>query len=260
MKNLITTATILLTLTCLTGCGDTKRHYYQDMASNADIEKNSADIAALTASIDELVGRLDSLEIRVGQSLEDIAACCDALTIQVGDANSEVEALNTTVNNFSTTLTDIDVRITVLEDNVGGITKVGNDLIIEGCNLLVRDGSGDDERVSGVGNIIVGRDETGRFLGFYERDPIRSGANNIIVGGSNEYSGDGGICVGALNKLEGNASAVFSCENTVRGEFSTVTGGTNGIARGKFSCVSGGRGRTVNNDYNWQGGEYFSTR
>jgi len=215
------------------GCTKKKKRTVVVEAPNVQVDGNSTSIEEISISLTEILNKLDSLEVRV--TVLEGEDCCEDLT---------------------TTVSSIESRLTYLETNVGGIVKDGNDLIIEGCNLVVRDGSGETECVPGVGNIIVGRDEAASYAEFYGVDPIRTGSNNLIVGGGQQYTAKGCLMVGLFNSTEADGSATFGCENLTSGKFATVTGGTNNTASGKFSSVSGGCNKTVSSYCGWCAGNY----
>lgn len=48
---------------------------------------------------------------------------------------------------------------------------VGNDFVIDGCNLVVRNGSGSTSTVNGLGNVIIGYDAPNTVDGFPKGRP-----------------------------------------------------------------------------------------
>jgi len=95
----------------------------------------------------------------------------------------------------------------------------GQNLVVTGLNLQIVNGAGSTESTNGVGNLIVGYNESS--------GQGRSGSHNIVVGAHHGYSSAGGLVAGFRNRVEG--------------KFATVSGGTDGIASGDYSSVSGGR-------------------
>ncbi len=51
----------------------------------------------------------------------------------------------------------------------------GTDLVVEGCNLVVRNGMGSTSTTNGTGNLVVGYDEVTRW-------DDKSGSHNVVVG------------------------------------------------------------------------------
>ena len=55
---------------------------------------------------------------------------------------------------------NLEQRIESLEALLSCMTKVGDDVFFDGCNLHIRDGSGDTEgSTNGLGNLIIGYNE-----------------------------------------------------------------------------------------------------
>ena len=97
----------------------------------------------------------------------------------------------------------------------------GTDFIFRSLNVRVQSGSGTtDGAVNGLGNLIVGYDEP-RFSG-----SDKTGSHNLVVGPNHNYSNYGGLVAGH--------------ENTISGEFSTVSGGSGNTASAWTASVSGG--------------------
>jgi hypothetical protein len=129
-------------------------------------------------------------------------------------------------------MTGLSARIAALEALLAGVSRSGNDIIIEGANLHVRSGSGaTDGPVNGLGNLIVGYNEP-RGDG-----ADRSGSHNLVVGSQHNYSAYGGLVAGF--------------HNAVSGAFASVTGGQNNIAAGARAAVGGGAGAVINEDNAW---------
>ncbi len=128
-------------------------------------------------------------------------------------------------------------HVSVEEESINGLN--GPHLIIEGCNVHVRSGSGDTEDsagLTGLGNLIVG---------YNEQTPIvthgRLGSHNLVVGEFHEYPNYGGFVAGIRNAVTGAAASVSGgILNTASNDASSVSGGTTNIASGLTSSVSGG--------------------
>ena len=129
------------------------------------------------------------------------------------------------------------------------------ELVLTGANLRIVNGLGktscgaEDAPIpdcpNGLGNLIVGYNE-GRvaFPGNPPRtDNIRTGSHNVVVGTGQNYSSFGGLVVGFQNSISGNfASVSGGAENLATGNFSSVSGGHLNLASGAASSVSGGFG------------------
>ncbi|MEC7693240.1 MAG: hypothetical protein VX446_02540, partial [Bacteroidota bacterium] len=104
-------------------------------------------------------------------------------------------------------------------ENYLSVDEENHTVLFSGANLQVVSGEGStDAPVNGTGNIIIGYDEN--------TSDDKSGSHNLVVGYGHTYSSYGGIVVGY--------------ENSITGEFSSVSGGYNNTASGASSSVSGG--------------------
>jgi len=131
-----------------------------------------------------------------------------------------------------------------------------------GVNVQVVNGLGVSWSFNGVGNVILGYDET--FSPFFGDDPIcsigfygsqeecetnggvwasdhKSGSHNVIVGPAHRYSQFGGLAVGQANAITGYfASVTGGFHNKARGDRSSISGGDTNEATGGVSSISGG--------------------
>ncbi len=149
----------------------------------------------------------------------------------------------------------LESEVAFLKTLLGNVTRSGNDIHFNGVNVHVNNGTGyTDDTENGLGNLIIGYNE--------ERNGgnnVRSGSHNLIVGRWNNYSSYGGIVAGDLNTISGFFSTVIGgYGNVASGDNSCVTGGYFNTASGNYSSLSGGTERSVENEYDWRGGEYFS--
>ena len=89
-------------------------------------------------------------------------------------------------------------------ENYLTVNESTNTVLISGANLQVVSGGGSTgATVNGTGNIIIGYDE--------DNGDDKSGSHNLVVGYGHTYSSYGGIVVGY--------------ENSITGEYSSVSGG-----------------------------------
>lgn len=120
----------------------------------------------------------------------------------------------------------------------------GPHVIVEGANLHVQNGSGLTDSINGLGNLLVGYNESASA-----DEANRSGSHNLIVGGDHEYIQRGGFVAGRNNNIYGAFSTVSGGDgNTASGDNSSVSGGISNIASGWRSSVSGGNDNTAS-DY-----------
>jgi hypothetical protein len=165
-------------------------------------------------------------------------------------------------------------RMATLEKKLSAMKfdDAANEVVITGANLCIVNGLGLTETTNGLGNLIVGYNES-RPPGVVQDD--RTGSHNVVVGRFNNFSSFGGLVVGNFNQISGQfasvsggdentASGLFSSvsggdENTASGGFSSVSGGVFNTASGFFfSSVSGGSNRTAPAQDNWAAGALFS--
>jgi hypothetical protein len=158
-------------------------------------------------------------------------------------------------------------RLAALEQKLKHMTLVTTadefpEFRITGANLRIVNGLGETTSTNGLGNLIVGYNES-RALDFDEED-IRTGSHNVVVGKQHNFSRFGGMVAGRFNTISGDFSSVSGGEfNTASGDFSSVSagfgntasafsasvsGGVQNTASGPASSVSGGQLNTANGD------------
>ena len=141
-----------------------------------------------------------------------------------------------------------------------------DDVIFTGCNVHVRNGQGETDSSNGVGNLIIGYNES---VGAN----TRSGSHYVVIGPEHSYSSYGGLVAGYNNTVSGMyASVSGGSYNTASGTESSVSGGYNGEASGSHASVSGGVGneasgstasvnggssRTASGSHDWRAGGLF---
>ena len=114
------------------------------------------------------------------------------------------------------------------------VDEANKTILISGANLQVVSGQGSTgASVNGTGNIIIGYDE-------YQYPDDKSGSHNLVVGARHTYSSFGGIVVGYNNSITGEYSSVSGgSASTASGTHSSVSGGYVNTASGTNSSVSG---------------------
>ena len=139
--------------------------------------------------------------------------------------------------------------ITELQNSSGGgieglenylsVDELNNTVLISGANLQVVSGEGlTDAPVNGTGNIIIGYDEN--------TSDDKSGSHNLVVGRGHTYSSYGGFVAGQDNSITGNYTSISGgANNTASGYQSSVSGGYDNTASGYQSSVSGGHNNTA---------------
>lgn len=132
-----------------------------------------------------------------------------------------------------------------------------------GVNVQVVNGLGATNSVNGVGNVIIGYDESYENDSFYDTaicshgfyqtqeecemaDEVwalehKSGSHNLVIGPGHRYSQFGGLIAGELNGANRHSASVTAgSENLASGFGASITGGTRNKAIGTKSVVSGG--------------------
>ncbi len=185
------------------------------------------------------------------------------------DLQSELAALSAKVNRLQKKLKYVRVQ----SKDLNGLA--GPHMIIDGCNLHVRSGSGDSldgtvDRANqaelpgttptGLGNLIVGYNETP-----LNHAPERGGSHNLIVGPGHDFTSVGSAIFGQENRAtkpaasvtggwgneaDGYAASVSGgTYNQATSFYSSVSGGWDNEAGAAYSSVSGGKENTANGNY-----------
>jgi len=134
-------------------------------------------------------------------------------------------------------VTALQAQVSELQLLLQHFSRVGNDIAINGANLWITNGLGTTAVVNGLGNLIIGYNES--------RTPaldVRNGSHNLVVGDKQNYGSYGGILAGYTN--------------SVLAPYAAVSGGENNTASGLNSSVSGGTRITQVDVKGWSGGAY----
>ena len=170
------------------------------------------------------------------------------------DLEAEVSSLTGLVTSQATLLDQLNTRLTALEaKGTGGSTNQGltelakyvkvepGDLngvkgphvVFTGVNLHLRSGrnaTNDGGTLSGLGNLIVGYNETQATPIVYDVagcDRILTGSHNIVTGSGNLFTSYGGIVVGSNHCITSpNSSILAGDTNEAHGLSSSILGGT----------------------------------
>jgi hypothetical protein len=141
-------------------------------------------------------------------------------------------------------------------------------LRVAGANLQVVNGTGNTNTANGLGNVVVGYDETRTSgasqcsLGGYVDQPtceaqggiwalnLKTGSHNVVIGPRHNYSRFAGVVVGLENTISGDWSTVSGgSQNTASGYGSSISGGFTNGASGHEASVSAGSFNTASGDY-----------
>jgi hypothetical protein len=205
------------------------------------------------------IGAILSLMLITGSVVGQGNSPNNSLASQVAALQAAVSALQATVTAQQSTIGALKTSNDELRSRLQYVSLVGQDMYITGANLHIVSGSGATAgnlngglpTVNGLGNLIVGYNETIPFKG----TPNRSGSHNIVVGPYHSYSSFGGLVAGVNNTISGEFSSVTGGEgNTASYQSCSVSGGVGNIASGQSASVSGGSGNTASGDISSVGG------
>ena len=133
-------------------------------------------------------------------------------------------------------------RIATLENKLTAMTfdATSNEVVvITGANLRIVNGLEITDTANGLGNLIVGYNESRSPAGLGPDN--RTGSHNVVVGRFHNFSSFGGLVVGEGNEISGRfASVSGGSGNTASGVFSSISGGGTNAASGIAASVSGG--------------------
>ena len=109
-------------------------------------------------------------------------------------------------------------------------------VLIEGANLQVVSGTGQTHgEIHGKGNVIVGYNE--------DFANVKTGSHNLVIGSYHNYSSFGGLVAGYENSIWGEFCTVTGgVFNTATDINCTILGGKNTLARGNMTTIVGGSG------------------
>jgi len=246
-----------------------------DLEESAEIDADIAGHAALsdahhakTTSFAELTDAAadvqipDDITVNYAAAAGSAATAGDADTVDGLDASDFAAAGHLhdgryyTRDEVDTLIQDLEETVIALSTLLSNVTRDGDDIYFKGMNVHIVNGSGStDGTVDGLGNLIVGYNET--------RDDgtdVRSGSHNIVTGSRNNYASYGGFVAGSYNEISGtHASVSGGNHNTASGASASVSGGSGNTADGLFASVSGGFGNAASGVSAGVSGGYYNT-
>jgi uncharacterized coiled-coil protein SlyX len=207
-------------------------------------------LAALEAQSTNQGTQIAALQAAVTTQAAQIAALLNQITTQGGQITALETAATSQGGQISTvqaTLGTLTTQLLAVADKLLHVTRFGNDLVINGANLHIRNGLGSTDTINTVGNLIIGYNEL-------PAEPFsRAGSHNLIVGARHSWSLYGGLVAGSSNSIFGPyASVSGGSGNTAYGRGSSVCGGVFNLAFGAFSTVGGGNSLVENDDLGWE--------
>lgn len=168
-------------------------------------------------------------------TLDAIGARLDRLEADNARLRQEVDALRTTVADLESANLGLTQRIAAQETLLDGVRRPNETtLVFDGMNLHLRNGAGRTESANGLGNLIVGYNETAG---------AQTGSHVVAIGPGHTFTGASGLVVGIDNSVTGNYGSVLGgTGNAADGDGATVAGGAVNRASGSRAAVAGGYG------------------
>jgi len=137
------------------------------------------------------------------------------------------------------TLAPLATYVTIASGAMDGLP--GPHVIFNGANVHIRNGAADSFAHNGLGNLIVGYNESAGYS-----PSERGGSHNVVVGPYHRYNFGVGLVVGLNNRLGGDAASVGGGMNNNAGaDLASVSAGSNNQATGVAASVSGGDSNTA---------------
>jgi len=226
---------------------------------NASIGTLNSQLAAQSATIDTLQSKVASHSTSLG-----------TLTNQFGSLQTTVASHSTSIGALDSSFTTLNGKVTTIQTNpalaLGPYVSVqtgtrrnlqGPHIFFTGANVHIVSGSDQTNDTTGLGNLILGYNET--WPGMVDGD--RHGSHNLVVGRYHKYWGWGGFVAGERNTIGGSAAVVSGgVDNGARGGCSSVGGGYQNTIEetGNYSTISGGHNIRVTAEGYWVGGSYLT--
>lgn len=138
-------------------------------------------------------------------------------------------------------LSELEARVAALEALLEGVIRQNNAegpaLVFEGMNVQIRNGSGETEHANGLGNLILG----------YNESPVvfnngRTGSHNLVIGEGHQYCGVASVFIGEDHlELEGSEGNLYTGSSHLgTGKYNCACGGSENVLNGKWNAVEGG--------------------
>jgi hypothetical protein len=138
----------------------------------------------------------------------------------------------------------LETKVTALEDKLSKVSYEPKGLNglptvkISGANLQIVNGTGDNQHLNGLGNVIVGYDE-------HPDNVKQTGSDNVVIGEMQTFTSWGDLLAGSENTVSAPHSVAFGLRNQALADWSSVTGGRRGSAEGRLASITGGAGNTA---------------
>ncbi|ALA59581.1 hypothetical protein [Nitrospira moscoviensis] len=200
----------------------------------------------VTTSIEALQAKVASLETSITTLLNADSTMLTALQAaqtQIAALQARIVTLESRPAGGSGGVPDLEKYVSIDPNPINGVN--GPHLIFRGVNVHVQSGSGTTVDTTGLGNLIIGYNETDPAVGI-----PRNGSHNLVGGQMNAFSSSGGVVFGLRNAIRGQYAAILGGErNIASGVMSSVLGGGQNTASGQYSTVFGGQMNTAPTPY-----------
>lgn len=175
------------------------------------------------ATLKAIVDRLDRLEAENAQLKRALG--------ELSDANAQLRA---TVDQLEGETARLATGVAGLQALLEGVRRIGATLRFEGMNLQLVNGAGTTDSANGLGNLIVG---------YNESPPQQTGSHVVAIGRGHVFTRAIGLVAGQSNVLAGVAASVLGgIDNVASGPNAVVAGGSSNLASGPAAVVLGGYG------------------
>ena len=206
----------------------------------------SQTVTDLRTSNTLLVSQVQALSAQANAQGATLTALQAAMVKAAADDKAYADTAATNALNSAKTYSDN--RLAPLSDKLQHFSRSGNNVLITGANVYIRNGLGAtvNNGFNGLGNLIVGYNE-GRNQGAANPD-VRTGSHNLIVGVGANYARNASIITGINNSSGNNFASVYGgTGNSANATFSSVVGGFNNVTTGGWATILGGRDRSAAN-------------
>lgn len=206
-------------------------------SAQASAGQAQAGVVSAQASADQAQAAADSAQTTADSaqaSATSAQASADQAQSGVATAQTDITTLQSNVTTIQTSnFAALDPYIRVEAGEKSSAAQV----VFDSVNVVVTNGTGSTNTANGLGNLIVGYNESG---GTPASPGDRDGSHNIVLGPSHSYSSTGGFVAGENNELVGRSSSILGgFGNVALGLQSTVAGGGNNDAAGPLSSIGG---------------------
>lgn len=185
--------------------------------AESTLATQSSRLGNVESSVASANGRIDGVEMSVAS----LTSADTAFDVRLGAAEGDISDNDSELTTLGTQAQNNQNAITALETKTASMSVAGTDVIFNGVNLHVRNGTGSTAGLpNATGNLIVGYDEARSV------DSDKSGSHNIIVGRNANYTSYGGIVGGFQNAITGSHAVALS--------------GSGGVASGTYAAIISG--------------------